>query len=139
MLVKLTPNLFLVILRRERVDDISVVIFVRPVVNFINVFRVCFLYKILAPKTTKLAFGFEILVPKILCVKLESKTLMKLTLYLILVVLVAQVDGGERAPAVPQFILSLNKFKRLIFNNGLHTCLCIPKKQFRSFIENTQL
>ncbi len=40
--------------------------FSRPVVNFISVFCSCFLYKILAPKTTKLAFGFEILATKIL-------------------------------------------------------------------------
>jgi len=33
-------------------------------VNFINVLRAHFPYKILAPKTTKLAFGFEILAPK---------------------------------------------------------------------------
>jgi len=38
----------------------------KPVVNFIIVFRTHFLYKLLAPKTTKLAFGFEILATKIL-------------------------------------------------------------------------
>jgi len=36
-------------------------------VNFINVFCMRLSYKILAPKTTKLVFGFEILAPKILC------------------------------------------------------------------------
>jgi len=35
--------------------------------------------KILAPKTTKLAFGFDILAPKILYKKRAQKTLMKLT------------------------------------------------------------
>jgi len=37
------------------------------------------LYEILAPKTMKLAFGFEILVPKILYKKRTLKMLMKLT------------------------------------------------------------
>jgi len=38
-----------------------------------------FLYEFLAPKTTKLAFGFEILAAKILYEKHAQKTLMKLT------------------------------------------------------------
>jgi hypothetical protein len=50
-----------------------------PVVNFINVLCASTSYKILAPKTTKLAFGFEILAPKILYKKRARKRLMKLT------------------------------------------------------------
>jgi len=50
-----------------------------PSVNFINILRVCFSFKILAPKTTKLAFGFEILATKISYEKRTRKTLMKLT------------------------------------------------------------
>ncbi len=38
-----------------------------------------FLYKILAPKITKLCFGFEVLVPKISYKKRARTTLMKLT------------------------------------------------------------
>jgi len=50
-----------------------------PCVNFINVLREHFLYKILAPKITKLCFGFEVLVPKILYEKCACIMLMKLT------------------------------------------------------------
>jgi len=50
-----------------------------PGVNFINILRKCFLYKILAPKITKLCFGFEALAPKILYEKRAHITLMKLT------------------------------------------------------------
>jgi len=49
------------------------------VVNFINIFCAYFSNKILAPKTTKLAFGFEILAPKILYEKPAHKMLVKLT------------------------------------------------------------
>jgi hypothetical protein len=42
-------------------------------------FTSTFLYKILAPKTTKLAFGFEILAPKISYEKRACTTFMKLT------------------------------------------------------------
>jgi len=48
-------------------------------VNFINVLCARFSYKILAPKITKLCFGFEVLPPKSLYKKRTSKTLMKLT------------------------------------------------------------
>ncbi len=48
-------------------------------VNFINVLHAHFLYKILEPKFTKLCFGFEVLVPKILYEKHARITLMKLT------------------------------------------------------------
>jgi len=48
-------------------------------VNFINLLRAHLSYEILVPKTTKLAFGFEILAPKILYKKRTKKTLMKLT------------------------------------------------------------
>jgi len=37
-----------------------------PGVNFINILRSHFSHKILAPKITKLCFGFEVLDPKIL-------------------------------------------------------------------------
>jgi len=53
-----------------------------PGVNFINILRVRFLYKsaFLAPNfCTKLAFGFEILVPKISYKKHERKMLMTFT------------------------------------------------------------
>jgi hypothetical protein len=52
---------------------------VLPGVNFIKVLRACFWYKILAPKTMKLAFGFEIFVPKISYKKGAQKAVMKLT------------------------------------------------------------
>jgi hypothetical protein len=42
-------------------------------------FAACFLYKFLASKITKLAFGFKILAAKILYKKPEQKMLMKLT------------------------------------------------------------
>jgi len=48
-------------------------------VNFINVIRAHFSYKILPPKITKLCFGFEVLEPKILFEKRTGITLMKLT------------------------------------------------------------
>jgi len=48
-------------------------------VNFINVFCAHFSYKILAPKITKLGFGFESFGAKISYKKCEHKTLMKLT------------------------------------------------------------
>ncbi len=49
------------------------------VVNFIIIFCVHFLYKFLASKTKKLAFGFEILAAKILYEKRTKKMLMELT------------------------------------------------------------
>jgi len=49
------------------------------VVNFIIIFCVHFSYKFLAPKTTELAFWFEILAAKILYEKRSQKMLMKLT------------------------------------------------------------
>ncbi len=48
-------------------------------VNFINVFLRASFVQILVPKTTKLAFGFKILVPKISYKKCAWKTLIKLT------------------------------------------------------------
>jgi len=58
---------------------------ISPGVYFINVLCAHLLHKIFAPKTTKLAFGFEILAPKILYKKCTCKTLMKLTPALALV------------------------------------------------------
>jgi len=48
-------------------------------VNFIKVIRARFSNKILAPKITKLLFGFEVLAPKILYEKCAHKMLAKLT------------------------------------------------------------
>jgi len=48
-------------------------------VNFINILRACFLYKILAPKITKLYFGFETFWRQNTGTKCEHKMLMKLT------------------------------------------------------------
>jgi hypothetical protein len=42
-------------------------------VNIINVFRACLLYEILVPRTTKLAFGFEILASKNFVQKICAK------------------------------------------------------------------
>jgi len=55
----------------------------QPGVNFINVLQARFLYKILAPKITKLCFGFETRkkLPKRLSYQKRAlKTLMKLTI-----------------------------------------------------------
>jgi len=48
-------------------------------INFINILSTQFLYVILAPKITKLCFGFEIFGNKISYKKRTHKTLMKLT------------------------------------------------------------
>jgi len=53
-----------------------------PVVNFINILGMHFLYKstfLVTKFCTKLAFGFEILAPKILYEKCAREMLMKLT------------------------------------------------------------
>ncbi len=49
------------------------------VVNFINVLRASFLYEILAPKFTKLCFGFEFFWHQNISKKCAHKILMKLT------------------------------------------------------------
>jgi hypothetical protein len=48
-------------------------------VDFINIFRQCFSYKLLAPKITKLCFGFDIFWRQNIGKKSERKMLMKLT------------------------------------------------------------
>jgi hypothetical protein len=52
---------------------------IRSAVNFINIFRVNFLYKILAPKNFKPKHTFVIVGAKILYGKCACKTLMRLT------------------------------------------------------------
>jgi len=47
-------------------------------VNFINISRMRFMYKMLAPKITKLCFGFETFWCQIFVQKLARKTFMKL-------------------------------------------------------------
>jgi hypothetical protein len=51
----------------------------KPAINFINVLQACFLYKILAPKITKLCFGFEIFWLQNIGEKSTRKMLMKST------------------------------------------------------------
>jgi len=60
-------------------SDWELVIFLEPAVNFINVLHECFSYEILAPKITKLCFGFVIFGATISCEKRARKMLMKLT------------------------------------------------------------
>jgi len=50
-----------------------------PAINFINILRASFSYEILAPKYTKLCFGFEIFWCQNIGKKSERKMLMTLT------------------------------------------------------------